>query len=221
VDLNSKIARFNMIQQQIRPWDVLDDRVLDVMGAIPREGFVPDAYRGLAYADLEVPIGEGQAMLAPKVVARLLQALNVQPGDRVLEVGTGSGYLTACLRRLGASVVSLELDPALAAAARERLGRLGLDGIDVRTADALAGPAAGGPFDVIAVTGSVPGTEVLWVLEDQLALAGRLVCVLGGPPPMEAWLMTRAADGSMRRTALFETSIPALANCPEPRVFVF
>jgi protein-L-isoaspartate(D-aspartate) O-methyltransferase len=121
VDSSSDIARFNMIQQQIRPWEVLDDRVLEVMGEIRREVFVPDAYRGLAYADIEVPLGEGQVMLAPKVVGRLLQSLKVQLADRVLEVGTGSGYLSACLSRLGADVVSLEADPALAAAAQERL----------------------------------------------------------------------------------------------------
>jgi len=221
VDSSSDIARFNMIQQQIRPWEVLDDRVLEVMGEIRREGFVPDAYRGLAYADLEVPLGEGRTMLAPKVVGRLLQALKVQVADRVLEVGTGSGYLSACLSRLGARVVSLELEPALAAAARERLAAAGFDRIEVRTADALAGPTAGGPFNVIAVSGSVPELAALAVLEEQLAPGGRLFCVLGEAPAMAACLITRAAGGGLHRASLFETCIPALANCPAPPLFVF
>lgn len=221
MDSSSDIARFNMIQQQIRPWEVLDDRVLEVMGEIRREVFVPDAYRGLAYADIEVPLGEGQVMLAPKVVGRLLQSLKVQLADRVLEVGTGSGYLSACLSRLGADVVSLESDPALAAAAQERLASAGFDRIEVRAADALAGPTAGGPFNVIAVTGSVPATAVLAVLEEQLAPAGRLFCILGRPPIMAAWLITRAAGGGLRRESLFETCIPPLANCPAVPAFVF
>lgn len=225
MDTSLEIARFNMIQQQIRPWEVLDERVLEVMGAIPREAFVPDAYRGLAYADIEIPHGEGQLMLAPKVVGRLLQALKVQPTDRVLEVGTGSGYLSACLSRLGAKVISLEVDPAVAAAARERLARLGFDRVEVRVADALDGPAKGGPFDVIALTGSVPGAdamrEVLRVLEDQLAVGGRLFGVIGEPPAMEAWLTTRLAVGGLRRESLFETCIAPLANCPATRTFVF
>ncbi len=225
MDTSLELARFNMIQQQIRPWEVLDDRVLDVMGTIPREAFVPDAYRGLAYADIEIPHGEGQVMLAPKVVGRLLQALKVQPNDRVLEVGTGSGYLTACLSRLGAKVISLEVNSAVAAAARERLARLGFDRIEVRVADALDGPTKGGPFDVIAVTGSVPEIdalrEVLRVLEDQLTVGGRLFCVIGEPPAMEAWLTTKVAGADLRRESLFETCIPALANCPAKPAFVF
>ena len=221
MDVHTDIARFNMTQQQIRPWGVLDDRVLAVMAAVGRESFVPDAYQGLAYADLEIPLGDGQEMLAPKVVGRLLQALNVQPWERVLEVGTGSGYLTACLSRLGERVTSLEINPTLAAAARARLVRLGLHNIEVRQADALAGPTAGAPFEVIAVTGSVPRIACLQVMQEQLAARGRLFCILGEPPIMEAWRMTRGADGELRQEALFETRSTRLANCPEPPVFVF
>ncbi|HYN79428.1 MAG TPA: protein-L-isoaspartate O-methyltransferase [Lamprocystis sp. (in: g-proteobacteria)] len=221
MDVQIDLARFNMTQQQIRPWGVLDDRVLAVMAEIRREVFVPDAYLGLAYADLEIPLGDSQEMLAPKVVGRLLQALNLQPWERVLEVGTGSGYLSACLSRLGGRVTSLEIVPALADGARERLTRLGLDSIEVRAADALAGPTAGGPFDVIAVTGSVPRTACLRVLQEQLAAAGRMFCILGDPPIMEAYQMTRGADGGLRQEALFETCARRLANCPASPAFVF
>lgn len=221
MDPHTEIARFNMIQQQIRPWGVVDDRVLGVMGEIRREAFVPDAYLGLAYADIEIPLGADQVMLAPKVVGRLLQALDVQPGERVLEVGTGSGYLCACLALLGAAVISLEIDPALAAAARARVAQLGLEGIEVRAADALAGPTPGGPFEVIAVTGSVPEVASLRVLEDQLAAGGRLFCVVGEPPIMTAWRMTRLAAGGLRRESLFETCAPVLAHCSADPVFVF
>ncbi len=221
VDTSSAIARFNMIQQQVRPWEVLDERVLEVMGEVRREAFVPDAYQGLAYADIEVPLADGRVMLAPKVAGRLLQALDLRPGERVLEVGTGSGYLTACLSRLGGQVISLELDPGLAAAAQERLAGLGLGGIEIRVADGLAGQTAGGPFAAIAVTGSVSRVDDLKVLEGRLAPGGRLFCVVGEPPIMQAWLMTRTPTGGLRREALFETSVPALANCPAPQSFVF
>jgi len=218
---DSLLARFNMIQQQIRPWDVLDDRVLEVMAELEREPFVPDAYRGLAYADIEIPLAQGQSMLAPKVVGRLLQALAIRPDDKILEVGTGSGYVSACLSHLGGRVVSLELDPELAASARERLQALGLGRIEVIEADALAAPAPGAPFDVIALTGSTPNEEVLRVLEDQLAIGGRMFCIVGEAPVMEAILLTRLGARDLRRQALFETCVPALANVPEPEGFTF
>lgn len=221
MDSSSEIARLNMIQQQLRPSGVLDERVLEVMGELPREAFVPDAYRGLAYADFEVPLGEGQAMLDPKVVGRLLQALDVQLADRVLEIGTGTGYVTACLSRLGAQVVSLESDPLLATSARERLAALGFDRIEVRESDALTGPVAGGPFNAIAVTAALSGTAAIKGLEEQLAPAGRLFCVLGAPPVMTAWLTTRVAGGGLRREPLFETCIPSVANHPVAPVFEF
>jgi protein-L-isoaspartate(D-aspartate) O-methyltransferase len=214
-------ARFNMIEQQLRPWGVLDMRVLDAMSGLPREPFVPDAYRGLAYADIEIPIGEGHVMLAPKAVGRLLQALAVEPGERVLEVGTGSGYVTACLCRLEARVVSLEIDPGLAAAARERLAALDLGPAEVIVGDALAGDLPNGPFDAIVVTASVPVAEILRSLEDRLAVGGRLFSIVGEPPVMQAQLAIRVAAGDLRRTSLFETCVPALANCPEPEGFVF
>ncbi len=218
---STDIARYNMIEQQLRPWSVLDERVLEVMDEVPREAFLPDAYRGLAYADFEVPIRAERAVPAPKVVGRMLQALDVQLADRVLEVGTGCAYLTACLSRLGAWVVTLETDPVLAAAARERLTALGFDRIEVREADALSGPVAGGPFNVIAVNGALSGLPEIAGLEAQLAPAGRLFCVLGSPPVMTAWLTTRVPGGGLRRESLFETCLPPLAGHPAAPVFEF
>ncbi len=221
MDTENAHARFNMIAQQIRPWGVLDERVLEVMGAIPREAFVPDAYRGLAYADCEIPIGDSLAMLAPKLVGRMLQALAVRPHDKALAVGTGTGYFAACLGRLAQRTIGVEIDPLLAQSARERLAGLGLYGVEIRTADALAGAIPGAPFDVIAVTGSVPEPGMLAGLEAQLAQGGRLFAVVGESPAMEAQLITRTGGSHWRRESLFETSVPPLVNCPEPRTFVF
>jgi protein-L-isoaspartate(D-aspartate) O-methyltransferase len=222
MDTSIEQARFNMIQQQIRPWNLHDDRVLEVMDAVPRERFAPDAYRSLAYADIEIPIGAGgQAMLSPKVVGRMLQALEIKGEDRILEIGTGTGYVTACLARLGSQVVSLEIDPELATQARETLEALEVRRLDLRVGDALAGPVEGNPFDVIAVTGSLPDDEALTALQSQLAMGGRLFAILGEEPVMEAVLVTRIAANGFSRKGLFETCAPALVNVPEPERFVF
>jgi protein-L-isoaspartate(D-aspartate) O-methyltransferase len=214
-------ARANMIAQQIHPWGVLDERVLETMGTLPRESFAPAAYQGLAYADIEIPIGESQVMLAPRTVARMLQSLAVQPGDKALVVGAGTGYVAACLGRLAERTVGLEIDPMLAQTARERLAALGLDRVEIRVADGLAGPVPGAPFEVVAVTGSVPDAGALEGLEMQLAPGGRLFCVVGEAPAMEAMRIVRTGGAEMRRESLFETSVPPLANCPEPETFVF
>ncbi len=215
-------ARFNMIEQQVRPWNVLDARVLQVLGELPREAFVPRGYEALAYADIEIPIGADSCMLAPKVVGRMLQALDVREGDKVLEIGSGTGYATACLARLGGRVISVEIDPALAEGAAERLDALKLKRVQVRTADGMAGPVDGGPFDIIAVTGSLPTEEPVPMLAQQLAPGGRLFVIVGEDPVMAAKLETRVgAPGDLRREELFETCLPALQNVPEPERFVF
>ena len=214
-------ARFNMIQQQVRPWGVLDDRVLDALDQVPRERFVPDAYLSLAYADIDIPIGDGQHMLSPKVVGRLLQALAVKPGERALEIGTGTGYVSACLAHLGARVLSLEIHPDLAAQARERLAAAGFDQVALRVADGLAERVEGGPFDVIVVTGSLPREDALEPLVRQLALGGRLFAVVGEPPVMTAFLVTRTGTSADRRVGLFETRVDPLLNVVEPERFVF
>ena len=213
-------AHYNIIQQQIRPWGVTDERVLDTLAAIPRERFVPEAYLGLAYADIEVPLGYGQTMLPPKVIARLLQALKIGPDDRILEIGAGSGYLTACLNHLGGAVISLEIVPQLAALARKNLSGVDHRRLEIREGDGLAGHIDGGPFDVIAITGSLPDAGALAELVAQLAPHGRLFAILGDAPAMEATLITHGPEGFVRRS-LFETAVPALAKAPQPERFVF
>ena len=214
-------AHFNMIQQQVRPWSVTDGKVLSVLGEVPREAFVPGAYHGLAYADIEVPIGDGETMLAPKMVGRMLQELKIKTDDRILEIGAGTGYVTACLCHLGGRVVAMEIDPQLADEARANLSTLGLRRVEVRAGDALAGPVEGNPFDVIAVTGSLPDDEPVAALQEQLALGGRLFVVLGEPPVMEATLVTRVRSEDYRRETIFETSVQPLKNVPQPVRFVF
>ncbi|MBK1700431.1 protein-L-isoaspartate O-methyltransferase family protein [Thiococcus pfennigii] len=214
-------ARFNMVQQQIRPWGVIDERVLTALAEVPRESFVPDAYRSLAYADIEVPIAAGRQMLAPKIIGRLLQAVQAQPGDKALVIGAENGYLAACLAHLGARVVGLEDDPALAQEAEARLAASAVPGVEVRVGDGLIDPVPGGPFDVIVVTGSLPTDAPLAALQTQLAARGRLFAVVGRPPLMEALLVTRTAMGDFRREALFETRSAPLARAPESDVFVF
>ena len=212
-------ARFNMVQQQIRPWEVLDQRVLDLINQIPRDQFVPEAYRGLAYADIEVPIGHGQQMMFPRVEARLLQSLDVKPNDKILEIGSGSGYLTACLANLGGQVTSLDIHEDFTGAVRARLDAQGIGNVELRTADGLAGEIAGGPFDVIAVTGSLP--EVPDALKQQLTIGGRLFAVTGEAPAMEASLITRVDEHNWARESLLETCIPPLLNAGKPQDFIF
>jgi len=212
-------ARFNMVEQQVRPWDVLDQRVLDLLGSVPREAFVPDTYRELAFADLELPIGHDQVMLPPRTQARALQSLDVRAADRVLEVGTGSGYLTALLARLAHHVYSVEILPELAELASRNLTAIGVTNATVETGDAAAGWPRHAPYDVILVGGamaSVPDS-----LREQLRTGGRMFVVAGDEPVMEARLITRVGENQWTDEALFETRIPPLANVPEPSRFVF
>lgn len=212
-------ARFNMVEQQVRPWDVLDQRVLDLLGSVPREAFVPDTYRELAFADLELPIGHDQVMLPPRTQARALQSLDVRAADRVLELGTGSGYLTALLARLAHHVYSVEILPELAELASRNLTAIGVTNATVETGDAAAGWPRHAPYDVILVGGamaSVPDS-----LREQLRTGGRMFVVAGDEPVMEARLITRVGENQWTDEALFETRIPPLANVPEPSRFVF
>lgn len=216
---NMEKARYNMIEQQIRPWDVMDQGVLDLLMRIPRERFVPEAHHRLAFADVQIPIGFGEVMMAPRVEARLLQALAIRPSDRILEVGTGSGFLTACLASLGEHVVSVDIHREFTDAARDKLAALEIRNVTLETGDAANGWAGHGPFDVIAITGSMP-------LEPdehrrELRVGGRLFVVLGKPPVREALLITRTGESHWAREELFETDLPELINAPQPQPFVF
>lgn len=220
-------ARFNMIEQQIRPWEVLDARVLALMGEVPREHYVPAAHRSLAFADLELPLNqpavEGQCLLAPKVEARMLQDLALQPGDSVLEIGTGSGHMAALLARLARHVVSVEIDPALAAQARANLQTAGVTNAEVITADAtaqdFAACRAAAPFNAIVLSGSV--AEVPPALLSLLAPGGRLVAVVGEEPVMRTTVITRTGDAAFHTAQPWDTVAPRLRNFPAPSRFRF
>lgn len=207
-------ARFNMIEQQIRPWDVLDPDVLQLLSLVRREDFLPPALRALAFTDTELPLGGGRHTLAPRVEARLLQELQLQPQERVLELGTGSGYLTALLAHRAAEVVSVDSDAALQEQARAALRRLGLTRIELVQGEPLAGYAARGPYDAILLTGSVP--ELPAGLLAQLKPGGRLIAIVGDEPVMRA---TRYAGG--HATELFDTVAPRLPGVAEPSRFAF
>ncbi|HEY0767396.1 MAG TPA: protein-L-isoaspartate O-methyltransferase [Steroidobacteraceae bacterium] len=211
-------AREQMIEQQVRAWDVLDERVLAVMRRVPRELFVPQGQRYRAYADVEVPLARGQHMLRPSVAGKLLQALLPQPREALLEIGTGTGFVTACLRAMAAQVRSLELFPELADAARRNLAALGMQDVEVVDADALIGDS-GARYDAIAVTGSLPLYDARF--QRMLTLGGRLFVVVGEAPVMDARLLRRTAEDAWTVESLFETVIDPLVNAVRPAEFTF
>lgn len=217
--MNFEQARFNMVEQQIRPWDVLDQDVLDLLYAVPREEFVRPDYRALAFTDMEIPIGEGQRMMAPKMEARILQELAVRKSDKVLEVGTGSGYLTALLAHRAAHVHSVEIKPALAEFGRANLARHGTDNVTLETADASRGLQVRAPFDVIVLTGSSPVLPK--GILGQLAPGGRLFGIFGDSPVMVAKLYTSSPSGDFRSAELFDTMVAPLLNTEQPSRFDF
>ncbi|MEW6646169.1 MAG: protein-L-isoaspartate O-methyltransferase [Pseudomonadota bacterium] len=216
--MNLEQARHNMIVQQIRPWDVVDDQVLDLIMRTPREDFVLPPYRNLAFTDTALPIGHGQVMMPPRLEARLLQALAVQPDESVLEIGTGSGYVTALLAQLARHVYSVEIVPQLKQAAEQRLAARGLTNVTVDEGDAAAGWPRRGNYDVIAVTGSLP--ELPQALQQELNIGGRLFVVVGEAPAMEALLITRTGENEWARESLFETELPPLQNAPRSQRFM-
>jgi protein-L-isoaspartate(D-aspartate) O-methyltransferase len=217
--MNIEQARFNMIEQQIRPWDVLDQSVLSLLAVVKREDFLPPAHKALAFVDTEVPLPGGQSMLQPKVEARFLQELDVHKHERVLEVGTGSGYMAALLGHKGQRVVTLEILPELAALARANLDRAGLMNVTVRQADGARGLAEEGPFDVIVLSGSV--SAVPPALLAQLKPGGRLAAVVGQQPIMRGVLYTRGTSDDFSSTELFDTVAPRLVGFEEPSRFKF
>ena len=221
--MNLEKARSNMVEQQIRPWEVLDQDVLDLLYTVPREEFVPPAWRNLAFADLEIPLSEqareGERMWAPKIEARVLQALAPRRTDRVLEVGTGSGYLTALLAHRAAQLYSVEIEPALAAFGKANIARHGVDNVTLETGDGARGYGKWAPYDIVVLTGSVPllPRPVL----DSLAPGGRVFAIVGDAPVMTAKIVSCSAPGAFRTAELFETVLAPLANCEQPSRFTF
>ena len=229
--MNTEQARFNMVEQQIRPWEVLDQDVLDLLYVVRREEFVPAAWKALAFSDLEIPLGElagtadalpaqdSERMWPPKVEARVMQALAVKRSDRVLEIGTGSGYLTALLAHRSQQVFSVEINPRLKTMAEANLKSHVIDNVTLETGDAAQGWDKHGPYDVIVLTGSTPVLPQAFL--EQLKPGGRLFAIVGDAPVMEARLVTCAAAGSYNPVDLFETCFPPLRNALQPKRFSF
>ena len=217
--MNLEQARYNMVEQQIRTWEVLDQDVLDLLMTIRREDFVPPACLKLAFADTAIPLGHGASMLPPALEAKLLQALQLRKSDKVLEIGTGSGHMAALLGARSDRVYTVEIEPALAAQARENLERHCADNVTVIEGDGALGWPAQAPYDAILLSGSVG--EIPQAMLAQLKVGGRLLAVVGEAPLMQARLVTCVAEGRYQSVNLFETSIPRLRNLAERDKFVF
>ena len=219
LEMNFDSARRNMVESQIRTWEVLDRRILDLVARAPRQDFVPAAHRNLAFADMQLPLAHGQVMMAPKLEARLLQALDVRANDKILEIGTGSGYITWLLANLGGIVHSVEFFADLSTAAQQNLAAHNAANVTLEVGDAAAGWGTELTYDVILVTGSLP------ILPERfktgLAIGGRLAVIVGQSPTMEAKLIQRLDAHSYTETALFETDLPALINAKQPDRFIF
>ncbi|MFT5134877.1 MAG: protein-L-isoaspartate(D-aspartate) O-methyltransferase [Gammaproteobacteria bacterium] len=212
-------ARFNMIEQQIRTWEVLDQNVLNLLQEIHREDFVPDEYRQLALADLNIPLANGQVMMTPKLEARLLQALAILKSDNVLEIGTGSAYLTALLARSANHVDSVDIFSNFGTDALSKLERYEINNVDLHTGDALSEWRSDKQHDVIVVTGSLP--KIIPALQEQLRNGGRLFAIVGESPVMEARLVTRIDAEKYADEALFETDLPPLIGIEKSSLFQF
>jgi len=218
-DMEIKNARFNMVEQQIRPWEVFDKRVLDLLGGAPRHEYVPVAYRNLAFADIHIPLGNEREMMSPKVEARLLQALEILPTDKILEVGTGCGYLTSLLAELGGHVHSVDTDAELSQLAVDNLSAHAIDNASLEVGNATRGWDSHQPYDVIVVNGALPSLPPS--LPENLTIGGRLVAIVGKPPVMEALLIQRVGESNWSDVALFETDLRPLPGAEEPDRFVF
>lgn len=216
--MNTELARQQMIEQQVRAWDVFDPDVLDVLREVPREQFVPRDFRSLAFADVEIPIGHGESMMTPTVEGRVLQALGLTGIDRVLEIGTGTGFLTACLGRLASSVTSVDIHDDFLKRASENLADLGIDNVELLSMDATR-TLPEGVFDAVALTGSIQTFDPRYV--EALAECGRLFVVVGDAPVMDARVVERTGDNDWRSESLFETRLKALTNGALPPQFAF
>lgn len=216
--MNIDFARQQMIDQQVRAWTVLDSAVLDVLSAVPREDFVPQPYESLAFADTEIPLGHGEFMMTPTVEGRVLQALDLDSNEHVLEIGTGSGFLTACLAGLSGTVTSVDIHDDFVRNAARKLANAGVDNVELHSMDATR-ELPNGDFDAIAVTGSIETFDPRFV--DALRPGGRLFVVVGSPPVMEARLVRRTGEADWQSKTLFETSLGPLVHGTLPPQFVF
>jgi protein-L-isoaspartate(D-aspartate) O-methyltransferase len=217
--MNIEQARFNMIEQQIRTWEVLDPEVLELLGRVKRENFVPPEHRELAFADLAIPLGHGESMMPPKMEARILQELAIQPHEAVYEVGTGSGYLTALLASRARHVTSAEIHGDLKANGERNLAAAGITNVTLLEGDSARAPLAESAFDVIVLTGSTPVVPQAFL--DRVKPGGRLFAVVGDAPAMKALIIHQPAQGAFRHTELFETVLKPLVNAAQPSRFRF
>jgi len=217
--MNIEQARFNMIEQQIRPWNVLDQDVLDLLHVVKREQFVPAAYQNLAFADVEIPLPGGDAMLAPKFEARILQEVGVRKHETVLEIGTGSGYMAALLAHRAAKVTTVEINPETAELAKKNLANAGIHNVTVETGNGAEGWAKGAPYDVIVISGAL---EVLpEAFLKQVKVGGRIAAIIGQAPVMEASIITRTGEDTYGTIKVFETNVRYLTGAPVPSHFQF
>ena len=216
--LNFEEARHNMIVQQIQPWNIRDEKVLDLLQRLPREDFVPAKYKEHAFTDVNIPLGNGQEMMSPKLEAFMLQALKVQEQDKVLEIGTGSGYVTALLASQSRHVVTVDINEDTQKQAEEKLTAHQITNVTFEVGDATLGWDKQKPYDVIAITGSLPILPE--VFQRNLSVGGRLFAIVGDAPAMEAILITREKDNEYSHQVLLETDIPALINAAQPERFV-
>ena len=217
--MNIEQARFNMIQQQVRPWNVLDDQILELLEEVKREDFCPAEHRDMAFMDLEIPIGHGQVMLTPRVQARLVQDLQLKPTDKVLQIGTGTGYMTALLASRSQQVQAFEIHPELVKQTADNLRKAGISNVDLRHGDGLAGALANGPYDAIVLCGSV--SHVPHSLLEQLNVGGRLIAVVGDEPMMRATVVTRESDTVFQTTQPWDVVIPRLEGVSDTPAFTF
>lgn len=217
--MNFEKARFNMVEQQIRPWEVLDFGVLDTLMSVRREEFVPEAYKSLALSEAEIPLGHGASMLIPVIEGKILQAIQVKRSDKVLEVGAGSGYFAALLAARADWVRTVEIDPALVTMAHENLKRYGVENVIVEEGDAIRGWPGNAPYDLIVVSGGVP--FIPETLLQQIKVGGRLFAFVGEPQLMTATLVTQVSEGNFRTESLFENAVPMMRNAPQKSQFKF
>jgi len=217
--MNVEQARFNMIEQQIRPWDVLDPSILELLSAVRREDFVPAAHQGKAFMDIEIPLGHGRALLAPRVEARMVQDLQLNKREQVLQIGAATGFVTALIGHKARRVIGLEANAELASAARANLRKAGVNNAEIVQADGVAGFTGQAPYDAILLCGSV--ASVPQALLDQVKVGGRLMAIVGSEPVMQATLYTRLPDGRFSSQAMFDTVAPRLPGFAEPSQFQF